>query len=168
MKQLLAMRHAKSDWEAVYDTDYDRPLNRRGVRSAELMGRLLAARKLVPDLVITSSAVRARDTAQLAIDAGGWDCEIRLEPDFYGTGAREVVGIAAGAPDVDRLMVVGHQPTWSMVVQAVSGEFVDMKTAAVAVIDVPIETWADLPGTRGELVELFYPRAFFGGEYDLT
>lgn len=166
MKQLLVMRHAKSDWGADYDSDHERPLNGRGERSARVMGRVLSSRQLAPDLVVTSTAVRARTTAKLAIDAGDWECEIRLEPDFYGTGARQVVDIAAQSPEVGRLMVVGHQPTWSMVVRGLTGEYADMKTAAVAVVELPIDSWRELPAASGELSELLYPRDFFGSEWD--
>lgn len=166
MKSLSLFRHAKSDWDAVYETDYDRPLNERGVRSARLMGRLLADRRLVPDFVITSSAVRARDTVQLAIDAGGWECELRLEPELYGTGPAEVLEVAAEAPPVPALMLVGHQPTWSAVAERLVGEFVPMKTATVAVISLPIEDWVDLPDASGDLVEVIYPRDYYGSVWD--
>lgn len=85
MRTLLVMRHAKSDWNADYGRDHDRPLNQRGVRSARYMGQLLSEEGKVPDLVITSTAVRARSTAQLANDAGDWDAEIVLDSNLYGS-----------------------------------------------------------------------------------
>lgn len=166
MKTLLVMRHAKSDWEAEYATDHDRPLNQRGVRSAQLMGRLLAARRLAPQAVITSTAVRAHRTAELAREAGRWDANLFLEPNFYGTSSREVIAAITKAPNVDRLMVVGHQPTWSVVVDDLTDRYVDMKTAAVAVIALPITVWADTAPMVGSLVEVLYPREFFGSEWD--
>ena len=70
MKTLLLMRHAKSDWDADYGLDHDRPLNDRGLRSARLMGRVLADEGLVPELVISSTAVREADGR--AGHRGGW------------------------------------------------------------------------------------------------
>ena len=150
------MRHAKSDWDADYGVDHDRPLNSRGVRSARLMGRLLAARDLVPPVIISSTAVRARTTAELAVSEGGWESELILEPRLYGSGVDGTIGVLEDAPRVDRLMIVGHQPTWSMLVSTLTGEMADMKTATVARID----------RTSDSLVEVINPRAFFGSEHD--
>lgn len=166
MKTLLVMRHAKSDWEAEYATDHDRPLNDRGVRSAKIMGRVLAARGLAPQAIITSTAVRARTTAELAREAGEWEANLFLESRLYGTGSREVIEIIQKAPTVDRVMVVGHQPTWSVVVDDLTDRYVDMKTAAVAVIALPITVWADTAPLAGSLVEVLYPREYFGSEWD--
>ena len=104
MKTILLMRHAKSDWDASYGSDHDRPLASRGHRSATVMGRVLSAWDEIPDLVITSSAVRAMATAEEAARAGGWNCPIVVEPDFYGSGPGSVLSAAQekverGAPD---------------------------------------------------------------------
>ena len=160
MKTLLLMRHAKSDWDADYEADHDRPLNERGVRSARLMGRVLAEEGLVPDLIISSTAVRARTTAELAIEAGKWGSEIRLDRSLYDEGPRGVLAVGASAPDVDGLMLVGHQPTWSMLVSAVTGERAEMKTATVAVIELDIESWADLAGASGTLTRVLDPKTY--------
>ena len=167
MKQLLLMRHAKSDWDADYGSDHERPLNGRGRRSARLMGRMLGGSDLAPDHVISSSAVRALTTAHLAAEAGAWTTGIEPNPGLYGTGAESVLGFAADAPDVSRLMLVGHQPTWSMLVRRLTGAMAEMKTASVAVIDIPADSWGELPETRGALQALYHPRPFFGSEWDL-
>lgn len=153
------MRHAKSDWDADYGADHDRPLNDRGARSAEAMGRALVEERLVPGLVLSSTAVRARSTAELAIEAGGWDCETRLDPRLYGNGPDTAVEVAASAPPVGRLMMVGHQPTLSLLVQALTGEGVEIKTATVVVVEVPGEVWSDI-GRGGELSRVLRPRDY--------
>jgi phosphohistidine phosphatase len=160
MKTLLLMRHAKSDWDADYGTDHDRPLNDRGLRSARLMGRVLADEGLVPDLIISSTAVRARRTAELAIEAGDWDTELLLDRSLYDEGTREVLETGALAADVGSVMLVGHQPTWSMLVSALTGERADMKTATVAVIELDLDSWAQLPGASGKLTRVLEPRSF--------
>lgn len=160
MKALLLMRHAKSDWNAGYSLDHDRPLNRRGVESAKVMGRVLAERDLAPDLVISSTAIRARTTAELAAEAGSWLGSIAQDETLYGASSREVIGVASAAPAVECLMLVGHQPTWSSTVYQLTGEFVDMKTAAVAVIESRIDHWVELSPGLGRLVEVLYPRDF--------
>jgi phosphohistidine phosphatase len=154
------MRHAKSDWKADYESDHDRPLNDRGRRSARLMGRVIATEGLVPDLVISSTALRARTTAELAIASGGWDTELVLDKALYESGPQGVLAAGASAPDVDSLMLVGHQPTWSMLVARLTGERADMKTATVAVVGLDLDTWADLPDSSGTLTRVLEPRSF--------
>lgn len=166
MKTLLMMRHAKSDWEAEYATDHERPLNKRGVRSARIMGRVLAAKNLAPEAIITSTAVRARTTSELARAAGEWVANLFLEPRLYGTGSRDVIDVIRNAPGVDRLMVVGHQPTWSLVVDDLTDRYVDMKTGAVAVITLPIREWSDTAPLAGSLANTLFPRDYFGSEWD--
>ena len=160
MKTLLLMRHAKSDWDADYGSDHDRPLNDRGLRNARLMGRVLADEGLVPDLIISSTALRARRTAELATEAGNWDSEIVLDRSLYDEGPKGVLEVGASAPDVNRLMLVGHQPTWSMLVSAVTAERADMKTATVAVIELDIESWAELPDASGTLIGVIEPKSY--------
>jgi phosphohistidine phosphatase len=162
MKTLLLMRHAKSDWDADYGADHDRPLNERGRRSARAMGELLAEKGIQPGLILSSTALRARSTAMLADEAGQWGSEIVLDESLYGGGTDAVIGAAALVPDVERLMVVGHQPTWSMLVLALTGERVDMKTATVAVVDFDITEWSALPGSRGVLSIVHQPRDHLG------
>lgn len=166
MRQLLLMRHGKSDWDADYEGDHQRPLNPRGVRSARLMGRLLSSKGLAPARVISSTAVRARTTAELAAEAGEWTAEIVLERDLYDLGPAGVVASAAGSPEVQPLMLVGHQPTWGLLVSVLTGAKADMKTASVAVVEMPIESWAELPAATGVLAGLHHPRTYFGSRWD--
>jgi len=154
------MRHAKSDWEADYGSDHDRPLNQRGVRSARSMGRVLASEGIEPQVVISSTALRARATAELAIEAGGWQAELRLDRLLYDSGPDEVLLVGASTgPEVSRLMLVGHQPTWSVLVKVLTGERVEMKTASVAVVVVDLDSWAGLPDGRGSLHRVLTPKS---------
>lgn len=158
MKTLLVMRHAKSDWDASYGGDHERPLNRRGIDAARHMGRHLGEQGLTPDLVVSSTAVRARATAELAMEAGGWECDLRLEPGFYGASVESVLGIIAGMGATSHLMVVGHQPTWASLVAHLTGESIEVRTATVAVIALPVEAWSGIPRARGDLVAIHHPR----------
>jgi len=166
MRTLLLMRHAKSDWDADFESDHERPLNDRGVHGARLMGRVLAGRGLAPNLVVSSTAVRARTTAELAVDSGEWDCALRLDRALYESGPAGVLAAASTAPDVPSLMLVGHQPTWSLLVRELTDETVDMKTAAVAVVEIGIDSWRPLTGAEGKLVEVLFPGDFAGSEWD--
>lgn len=166
MKTLLLMRHAKSDWAAPHESDHERPLNDRGLKSARVVGRLLAGLDSAPDHVISSTAVRARTTAELAAEAGDWAAEIVLDRNLYVSGPDGVIEVASRAPDIERLMLVGHQPTWSLVVFELAGARVDMKTATVAVIDFDMAGWSDISTTSGALSDVINPRDHFDSPYD--
>ncbi len=167
MKRLLLMRHAKSDWEAEYGVDHDRPLNERGMRDAQVMGMVIAVRGLTPDLVLSSTAVRARTTAEIAAEAGRWQAEIRLDRSLYDSGADGVVTTAAGMPEVESSMLVGHQPTWSILVRSLTGEPVDLKTATVVVIEFDFDSWTDLPRATGTLVDVLSPKAYSDADVEI-
>jgi phosphohistidine phosphatase len=157
----MILRHAKSDWNAGASSDHARPLNRRGTRAALTMGHVLARIGEVPDLVYTSSAQRARETVMLAAEAGAWDTNIVEVDDLYGTSANGALVIAANAPDdVERLMLVGHQPTWGYLIHAVTGASVEVKTATVTGIDMRMERWEHAPASTGSLTYLLQPRLF--------
>ena len=148
------MRHARA---APHQSDHDRTLEDEGVVPARRSGRLLADLELVPRMVISSSALRARSTAEQAIDAGGWDARLEVEPGLYQTSVEDVITTLSLAPEVDRLMIVGHQPTWGSLVAHLTGEPVEMRTATVAVVGLAIDSWADIRSVRGSLVGVHSP-----------
>ena len=121
------------------------------------MGPHLADHGLVPRLVISSTAVRARTTAELAIESGDWGSELWLEPGFYGSSVDEVVDLVSISPEVDRLIIVGHQPTWGSLVTHLTGEPIEMKTATVAVVAMPVTSWGDIRSVRGSLAGVHRP-----------
>lgn len=146
MKTLLVMRHAKSDWDSPASRDHDRPLATRGLKAARRMGRFISDSGVAPELIITSTAVRAKKTAELAAEAGGWDGPITPDPNLYATDIERVLDAVAGTdPVVDRLLIAGHEPTWSSLVGwLIGGGRVSMPTAAVACLDFAHGGWADL------------------------
>ncbi len=160
MKTLLVMRHAKSDWEAAFNDDHERPLASRGVKAARRMGRFVRDAGTVPELVISSTAVRARTTAELAAEAGSWGCPLETARDLYSGGVERVVELMAHAdPAVDRFLIAGHQPTWSSLVGwLIGGGRVRMPTAAVACLDLAIGDWAALRAGSCELRWLAIPK----------
>ena len=162
------MRHAKSDWGTDHSSDHERPLSDRGVRSARLMGRLISGLEMTPQHVISSTAVRARTTAALASEAGKWETRIDLESGFYGSGPEAVLERSAAAPNVERLMLVGHQPTWGMLVNRLTGAVVEMKTGSLAAIEFMIDDWEELAAAQGVLTSLHHPRPYFDSQWDLV
>lgn len=164
MRTLLVMRHAKSSWTNARLSDHDRPLNERGERDAPRMGRWLAAHDLEPDRILCSSAARARATAEHVAAETGADAPT-VRGSLYGGDVEDYVAeLARLADDVAVALVVGHSPTVSLVVSELVDQDEDMPTAAVAVIELPIDRWADLSeGVEGRLVAVWRPREIADG-----
>ncbi len=161
MRRLYVLRHAKSDWNAG-TSDHARPLNDRGVKSAEAIGRVLADAGEVPDLVLSSSATRALSTAELVMASAGWDVPLMTTDDLYLTSVGETLtAIGRDRGTVERLMVVGHQPTWSNLIRFLTGGQVDVKTATVAALDTHA-TWSTLSERCCSLNFVLQPRLFMG------
>ena len=165
MKTLLILRHAKSSWDHPGLRDHDRPLNPRGRRDAPRMGRFLAERDLVPDRIVSSTAVRARTTAELAAAEFGEEVEIETTVDLYGAcpdGYIEVAELLGGT--AERLMVVGHNPGITSLVRHLSGDGEYMPTAALAAVELDIDEWSELGSAgQGRLVGFWRPKTLAPG-----
>ncbi|MBN2114702.1 MAG: histidine phosphatase family protein [Acidimicrobiia bacterium] len=168
MKELILLRHAKSDWAAPFTDDADRPLNPRGREAAEVMGRVLTLAGRAPDLVLSSPAKRARDTADLAAAAGGWAAPIVVDPHLSpGSPAAVIAAVRARAGSAGRLLVVGHEPAWSQAVAVLlGGGRVRMATGAAACLGV--EAWETLAPGACTLLWMLSPRLFTDGRFPLS
>jgi phosphohistidine phosphatase len=160
MLRLMVLRHAKSDWGAPFASDAQRPLAPRGERAARSVGRFLAATGRVPDAVITSPAVRARTTVELAAEAGEWSCPVRVSETLYGGSVAAILDEVRQQPVAHaRVLIAGHEPTWStLVATLIGGGEVRMPTAAVACIGFEQEAWTAIASGAGTLRWLVPPR----------
>ncbi|MBN1147828.1 MAG: histidine phosphatase family protein [Anaerolineales bacterium] len=160
MKTLLILRHAKSSWKDDSLPDHDRPLNKRGKQDAPRMGTLLRREELLPDLILCSTARRARATADLVIDASGYEGELHLSLELYSFDAEPYLEALAELDDEYRcVMLVGHNPAMEELVEALVGHFERMPTAALAQIELPINSWSELDTeVGGALVNLWNPK----------
>ena len=161
MKELILIRHAKSSWDDLRVPDHDRPLNERGERDAPFMATWLSGQTSAPDMVIISTAIRARDTADKFIKAFGMseDHVVRTR-DVYEASVDTLMDQIAWLPpeDAERVMVVGHNPTMTMMLDHLTTERIDnMPTCSVAVIRFPDATsWKGLE--TGELTTFATPK----------
>ena len=167
MKTILLLRHGKSDWDADYVGDHSRPLAERGEKGARKMGRFLTTARAVPDRALSSTAERARQTLAIAAEAGGWTGPARITDALYEATPQSILAeIQRESDDAQTLIVVGHEPTHSNLVSLlIGGGRVEMKTAAVARIDVEVEHWADVAAGRGTLAFLLPPAALRPNAY---
>jgi phosphohistidine phosphatase len=166
MAEVVLMRHGKSDWDAPYDSDAGRPLSARGRRAAETMGRVLTSMGRAPDFILTSPAARAHATAQMAVAAGAWYADVHVVDALYGGGPRAVLAALRSVPPPSiRVMVVGHEPSWSAAVSVlIGGGDVRMPTGAAAGLEVLVRSWAAIGPATCRLRWLLPPRLFTDGE----
>ncbi len=160
MKTLLLMRHAKSSWKDTELSDIDRPLNKRGKKDAPYMGAVLKEKELVPQLILSSTAVRARQTAELVTAACSFSGEIRYLDYFYlAEPAAYLRGLTEVPDDLERVMVIGHNPGLEGLLQILSGRIEALPTGTIAYLSLPVSSWRDLhEDTEAELLELLIPR----------
>ena len=160
-KRLALVRHAKSSWADPALADHDRPLNSRGRRAAALVGQHLHAEGMDPDLVLCSSATRARQTLELFELAPA--TEIVIEDQLYGAAAHELLARMRRIPArVGSAMVIGHNPGLEELVsdlvrdrEAVPEKF---PTVAVADLRLSIRSWQDVDAGTGHLHAFLIPR----------
>ena len=115
-KAVILFRHGKSDWAAQYDSDHDRPLAKRGIRDAIRMGKFLSKRAEVPELILSSTALRTRETTKLAMEAGNWDVDIELEKKIYEASLEEIINIIKSQDDkYNSICLVGHEPAYGII-----------------------------------------------------
>lgn len=150
MKTLLLMRHAKSSWDDPGTADHDRPLNHRGKEDAPRMGRWLAEQGLDPDLIVTSTAKRARKTAKLVAETCGYQGELVKLPELYHASPKVWTSVVQKLPETaTRVLCVGHNPGLEELLAGWLAADVAMPTAAVAVLSLDIDAWRDAGlGTR--------------------
>jgi len=160
MKSLLVLRHAKSSWKHPELADHDRPLNKRGQRDAPRMGELLREQDMIPDLIISSTAKRARQTAEMVADTSGYQAEIQFERSFYASEPEALIDILQQvADDNDCVMVIGHNPDLEELLEMLTGNWERMSTAALAKIELPINEWVRISAeVAGKLVDVWRPR----------
>lgn len=139
MIRLALVRHAKSDWGDPSLDDHDRPLNDRGMRDAPVMAARLAASGFRPDVILASTALRARTTAEaFAAELG---VAVSLDPELYGAPAGALLA-AAAATGAASVMVVAHDPGMSVLAGRLSGDGIGhMPTCAVATFTWTHDDW---------------------------
>lgn len=159
MKTVLLLRHGKSKRGPEYATDIERPLAKRGKRDAERMGAFLVEQDLVPDLILSSPAERARDTARRCAEAAGCPDVVRFERSLYFGGEEAYLSLLWALDDtVSRVLFVAHNPDIEIVLEELAHGYVRMPTAALARIDADAETWPDLFKVPRRLAWVQYPR----------
>ncbi|MCX7282852.1 MAG: histidine phosphatase family protein [Novosphingobium sp.] len=169
MKTLALFRHAKSDWSDARARDFDRPLNARGQRGAQAMGAYIRDTGRTFDRMIASPAVRAAETVEEASKA--WKCTFKIEWDrriYLASSATLIDLLKEMSGNPASVLMIGHNPGLEDLIfdlvpddgtsplRAVVEE--KFPTATFAVLELDVETWADVTEGCARLVEIKRPR----------
>ncbi|AQS70747.1 histidine phosphatase family protein [Streptomyces pactum] len=167
LRRLVVLRHAKS---ARPDgvADHDRPLAGRGRRDAPAAGRALAQADRLPDLALCSTAVRARQTWELASAQWGTPPPVHYDPRLYAAGAPDLLEVVREVPaEIGTLLLVGHNPGLEELVLELAGDALDdtldrvrvkFPTSAVAVLAWHGTDWRALAPQAALLTAMTVPR----------
>ncbi len=167
MKTLTLLRHAKSGWDDPVARDFDRPLNPKGHRAAQAVGRYMKAIGLGFDHVVASPAVRVIETLAEVEQSYGSDLAPDWDQRVYLASVATLLDIVHELPDAaDRVLMVGHNPGLEELVLALIPDDdqlrddveVKFPTASLAEMRFEVERWADLKSGTGQLVRFTRPR----------
>ncbi len=159
MKTLMLLRHAKSSWDDVSLRDFERPLAPRGRKAAPRMAKALKESGILPDLIISSPAARARATIEIVIAAAALDITPQFEEGIYGATSAELMAVVRHIPDTSACaLLVGHNPGFENLVARLTGKDEAMPTAALACIEFQIDRWEDVEDGAGRLKWLLTPK----------
>ncbi|MBA2379923.1 MAG: histidine phosphatase family protein [Blastocatellia bacterium] len=159
MKKLFILRHAKSSWDTPDISDFERPLNDRGLSTAPFMGELLAGKGIAPDKIISSPAKRALYTAMLIRESAGLNTEISYDDRVYEASPQTLRQVVSELPEgLGSVMLVGHNPGIEGLIRMLSGETHTMPTAAFAELSLNIEHWSEVAPDCGKLLQIIRPK----------
>jgi len=160
MKSILILRHAKSSWKHPELNDHDRPLNKRGMRDAPLIGEFLKNEHLIPDFIISSNAKRAHSTAKIVAKASGYKREIVLNQSLYAAQPTAYIDVLRDlSNEYARVLIIGHNPGLEELVSMLTRESHSLSTCSLVHIQLRINKWTEMDNkTKGKLSGIWHPR----------
>lgn len=160
---LYIMRHAKSDWETG-TSDFDRPINTRGNKSAIHIGQWMSENNYIPDKIISSPAVRAKQTIELVVEQldGKTEKDISYEKDLYLASLDTLLeNIALYKSNVNSLMLVAHNPGLEELISFLDGDsgsqYKSMTTANLVIYEYA-DNQFDVETDKGKRIEFIKPK----------
>ena len=142
-----------------FDNDHERPLSLDGIRDAGKMGRYLTVKNEVPEYIISSTALRAKSTIEIAMGLGEWGCPIALDFGIYGGDAQFLLNLIKKQNNIYNIIcLVGHEPNFSNFISLSSNsDFQHFPTASMAKINFNVEKWFQIELGFGDLDWLIQP-----------
>lgn len=153
MKKLILIRHAKSDWNSDAKTDFERPLNKRGHKDASEMAERLLNKHLIPQLLVSSPAVRAYTTAKYFAEAFNIDKKlIKTELEIYEASPSTLLKVINDLDNkYDFVALFGHNPgITNLAISLCDTNVYDMPTCGLILIEFPFDDWKLISKNTGE------------------
>lgn len=161
MKKLFIIRHAKSDWSDESLDDFDRPLNKRGLKNAPFMAKLLKKKDIKPDLILSSPAIRALSTAQIIAKKIGYKKAVFTNLDMYEAQSETLEKIINDIDDKNKIVfLIGHNPGLSGLINILSEMDEDIPTCAVVEIDFDTNSWKNISKKNSKVISYEYPKKY--------
>ena len=160
MKSIILFRHGESDYNLDFSQDHERPLAQSGIQDAGKMGAYLYQQNESPNLVISSTAVRAKATAKIAMDVGKWSCNIVLESKIYGGSPEYLLSLIKSQNNrLSSICIVGHEPNFSsFIVKSTDSNYLQFPTASMAKINFDVNSWQEIIMGFGNLNWIISPK----------
>ncbi|WP_100627848.1 SixA phosphatase family protein [Algoriphagus formosus] len=160
MKKIFLIRHAKSSWDEPWLRDHDRPLAPRGLKAAPIMGKRLLKKEIFPDLIISSTAERAKETAILvAKELGTTNQKIVLESSLYHAPPSTYLKVIRQQPEsIQTLFLVGHNPGMTDLIQKLGVDLDNLPTAGICGFTCLANTWKEFSKENSQLIFIDYPK----------
>lgn len=162
MKTLFLLRHAHALAPVGDRTDFERQLSEHGKREADLLRPFLGTQQLDRLLVVSSTAMRARETAEILMSGIAFEVEVRFSASIYEANVSSLVELLSTGIEEEKasVLLVGHNPGMENLLRFLTGEVRSMSTGALAKINLDVETWESLIGGVGHLESLVTPGQF--------
>jgi phosphohistidine phosphatase len=154
------MRHAKSSWKDDSLEDHERPLKKRGRKDSIRMARVIADNNLTPDLILSSTAVRARETVEILAKELAYSGQILFSDELYmGEPQDFVSALGEISDDPNTVMIVAHNPGLEAYLQIIDGEIESVPTACLGHLVLVLDAWQEISlETMGDLIGLWKPK----------
>ncbi|MES2829974.1 MAG: histidine phosphatase family protein [Bacteroidota bacterium] len=162
MKQLLLIRHGKSEWGNAHLPDFDRPLNPRGHRDAPDMALRLLQKSFIPQLIVSSPALRAITTARHFEQVWYRSADqIKQNEAIYEADVPELLGVVNALSDeYQRVALFGHNPGFTDFANYLSSANIyNIPTCGVVLLEFPVGDWKEIGNGTGTLVDFDYPKS---------
>ena len=160
MKTLLLMRHGKSSWKDETLEDHERPLKKRGRKDTARIAKEIRKRDLQPNLILCSTAIRARQTAEILVEALDAPNKVIFSDELYmGEPQDFITALKEFTDDEDIVMIVAHNPGLEAYLQIVDGEIESLPTAGLGYLLLAVDDWQELSlDTMGDLIGFWKPK----------
>ncbi|MEM1405423.1 MAG: histidine phosphatase family protein [Bacteroidota bacterium] len=161
MKRLYLVRHAKSSWDFPELTDHDRPLNKRGKRDAPEMGRRLTEKHILPDLMVSSTALRAMTTCQVIAESIGYpEARIIGDRNVFHAGSGTLLQVVRNTTEkADSLMLFGHNPGFTDFANRLARTNIwNIPTCGVFACTFSVDSWSEIEFGKGMMTFYDYPK----------